>query len=253
MFVAEFEVFANLTIFKQLNLKSMKASMLLQHFFSLFFPRTCHACGKALISEEECICTFCHFHLPFTRLSREKENKFTEVFWGRVPVETAAPMFYFQKGGKVQHLIHRFKYKGYREIGHYLGMQHGHELKASPYYQEINVVVPVPLHPAKLRKRGFNQSEVFARGLAESLGVPMDSKTLQRIIPTSTQTRKTRFRRWENVESVFHISNPEAFKNNNILLVDDVMTTGSTLESCARKILSIEGTRVWMTTIAITT
>jgi len=224
----------------------------MHNFFSLFFPRTCHSCGETLISGEECICTFCQFHLPFTHLSKDNENKLTEIFWGRVSIETGSPLFYFQKGGKVQHLIHRFKYKGFREIGHYLGVLHGNDLKKSLYYQGLNMVVPVPLHPAKVRKRGFNQSEIFGMGLAQSLDIPLVSDGLLRIIPTSTQTRKTRFRRWENVESVFHIPDPGVFENKNILLVDDVVTTGSTLEACAHKLLEINGTRIWLATIAIT-
>lgn len=230
----------------------MKATTYLNDFFALFFPRTCHACGETLVSGEHCICTFCQFHLPFARLNREKENKLTEIFWGRVPIETGAPLFFFHKGGKVQHLIHRFKYKGFREIGHFLGVLHGNDLRESPYYQGLHMVIPVPLHPAKLRKRGFNQSEIFAGGLAESLHIPMVTDGLLRIIPTSTQTRKTRFRRWENVESVFHIPDPSVFKNKNILLVDDVVTTGSTLEACTQRLLQIEGARVWLATIAIT-
>lgn len=230
----------------------MKPIGYLHDFFSLFFPRTCHACGETLVSGETCICTFCQFHLPFTRFSREKENKLTEIFWGRAPIETGAPLFYFQKGGKVQHLIHRFKYKGFLEIGHFLGVLHGNDLRESPYYQGLNMVVPVPLHPAKVRKRGFNQSEIFGRGIAESLNIRLVTNGLLRIIPTSTQTRKTRFRRWENVESVFHIPDPKVFENKNILLVDDVVTTGSTLEACAQKLMEVDGTKVWLATIAIT-
>lgn len=223
----------------------------LHDFFSLFFPRGCNACGQALAKVEECICTSCHFQLPFTRFSNQKENKLTEVFWGRVPVETGSSLFYFQKGSKVQHLIHRFKYKGFREIGHYLGIIHGNELKQSEYYRDIDLVVPVPLHPKKIRKRGFNQSEIYGAGLAQSLGVELVRNGLQRIIPTGSQTRKTRFRRWENVESVFHIPDPGVFENKNILLVDDVLTTGSTIEACAQKLLEIKGTRLWVATLAI--
>ncbi len=221
-------------------------------FFSLFFPRACNACGKTLARGEECICTYCLFHLPHTHFSMHKENRVTEIFWGRVSIETGSALFFFQKGGKVQKLIHRFKYKGFRDIGRFLGTIHGGELKKSVFYQGLDLVVPVPLHPNKVRKRGFNQSEVYGEGIAHSLNIPLVSKALLRTIPTASQTRKTRFRRWENVESVFHIPDSGVFENKNILLVDDVLTTGSTLEACAQKLLEIKGARVWLATIAIT-
>ena len=224
----------------------------IKDFFSLIYPRTCNACGKSLITGEECICTFCRFHLPKTRMHLEKDNKFSQIFWGRIPIETGTALFYFQKGSKVQELIHRFKYKGRKEIGHFLGRMLGDELRTSSFYEEIDLIIPVPLHPEKIRKRGFNQSEVIAGGIAESMGIPHSSKALIRSVATQTQTRKTRFRRWENVESVFETPYPKLLENKNLLLVDDVVTTGSTLEACAQKLLAVEGTRVWLVTLAIT-
>lgn len=225
---------------------------LMHDFFSLIFPRVCHACGITLAGNEECICTSCLFHMPRTHFSLQKENKLTEIFWGRVSIETGSALFYFQKGGRVQNLIHRFKYKGFKEIGHYLGVIHGSELKQSELYHDLDMIVPVPLHPHKVRIRGFNQSQVYGEGLSKSLKIPLISEALQRIVPTSSQTRKTRFRRWENVGSVFYIPNSDVFENKNILLVDDVLTTGSTLEACAQKLVEIKGVRVWVATIAIT-
>ncbi len=224
----------------------------IQDFFSLIYPRTCNACGESLITGEECICTLCRFHLPKTRMHLEEDNKFTEIFLGRIPIETGTALFYFQKGGKVQELIHRFKYKGRKEIGHFLGGMLGEELRSSSFYEGIDLIIPVPLHPDKMRKRGFNQSEVIAGGIAQSMGIPHSSKALIRSVATQTQTRKTRFRRWENVESVFETPNPQWLENKNLLLVDDVVTTGSTLEACAQKLLAVEGTRVWLVTLAIT-
>jgi len=225
----------------------------LSNFLALFYPRTCHSCGESLVLNEHCICTGCRIKLPFTFFSKEKENKLTEFFWGRIKIETGAALFFFQKGGKVQHLVHQFKYKGHREIGLLLGMMLGAELKNSPFYQGIDVIVPVPLHPAKIKTRGFNQSEVFGEGVAKELGIKQVANGLLRVVPTGTQTRKTRFKRWENVKTVFEISNPGQFENKNILLVDDVVTTGSTLEACAQKLLQINGTKLWLATIAITT
>lgn len=229
----------------------MKAVAYLQDFFSLFFPPICPACSKNLVVKGSCLCGTCQAQLPFARLADEKENLLTQLFWGRVPIESGAPLLYFTKGSKVQHLIHRFKYQGCREIGPYLGRLHGHDLKRSIHYQDLDMVVPVPLHPRKERLRGYNQSVLFGRGLAESMGIPLVENRLLRIVPTASQTRKTRFRRWENVESVFHIPDLSFFENKRVLLVDDVVTTGSTLEACCQKLLEAKGIKIWLATIAL--
>lgn len=220
-------------------------------FLSLFYPRLCNGCKRALIQDEECLCSFCRFGLPFTRFHNDRENAMTRVFWGRVDIETATALFYFQKGGTVQHLIHNFKYKGKTEIGIYLGRMLGRQLKEHPLWEPIDEIVPVPLHENKQHKRGFNQSEVFGRGIRESFGKPLHPNNLVRVTKTETQTRKSRFKRWENVETVFRVNNPEAFRGKNILLTDDVITTGSTLEACAQQLKAIKGVRVWVATIAM--
>ncbi len=220
-------------------------------FFSLFYPRLCNGCNKALIREEECICSYCRFELPFTHFHKYRENPMSQIFWGRVDIETAAALLYFQKGSKVQNLIHRFKYKGKREIGIYLGQILGHRLRDHPVWQPVDIIVPVPLHQKKQQKRGYNQSEVFGRGISSSFKKPVVINNLVRIIRTDTQTRKTRFKRWENVETVFHVKDPDSFRGANILLIDDVVTTGSTLEACAQKLKEIKGVRVWVATIAM--
>ncbi|MDX9941267.1 MAG: phosphoribosyltransferase family protein [Bacteroidales bacterium] len=229
----------------------MKAEVFLRNFFSLFFPRVCPACSINLVAEGSCLCAACQARLPFAHLAEEPENPMTQLFWGRVPIETGAPLFFFRKGEKVQHLIHAFKYKGYREVGPYLGRIHGHDLKRSALYQGLDMVVPVPLHPKKERKRGYNQSVLFGQGLAESLGVPLVENQLLRIVPTASQTRKTRFRRWENVAAVFHIPDLSVFDEKNILLVDDVITTGATLEACCHKLLEAKKVKIWLATIAL--
>lgn len=175
----------------------------------------------------------------------------TQVFWGRIDIETATALFYFQKGGKIQHLIHQFKYKGKTDVGIYLGRMLGRQLKDHPLWEPIDMIVPVPLHERKKHARGYNQSEVFGMGLTSTFKRPMVVNNLVRVTKTDSQTRKSRFRRWENVESVFEVKNPEAFRGKNILLIDDVVTTGSTLEACAGKLLQIKGVRVWLATIAM--
>ena len=229
----------------------MKAGQYLKNFFSLFFPRICPACSKNLLSGESCLCSSCQAELPFARLTNLSDNAMTQLFWGRVRIETGAPLFYFSKGSKVQRLIHALKYRGYREIGPCLGRIHGHDLKRSPLYQGLDMVVPVPLHPRKEARRGYNQSALFGKGLAEILEIPLVENRLLRIVPTSSQTRKTRFRRWQNVESVFHIPDLSVFENKRILLADDVVTTGSTLEACCQKLMEARNARIFLAVIAL--
>ncbi|MFO7978245.1 MAG: phosphoribosyltransferase family protein [Bacteroidales bacterium] len=224
---------------------------LIQALLALFYPRLCNACGKSLLSGEECICTFCQFHLPQTHLHEHQGNKFNQIFWGRVSIETATALYYYQKGSKVQHLIHQLKYRGKKEIGHYLGTTLGHALKQAAAFREVDLIIPVPLHAARQRQRGFNQSEVFGQGIAHAMNIPLVTDALIRAAATATQTRKTRFRRWQNVETVFQVTRPDLLKNKNLLLVDDVVTTGATLEASATKLLEVPGVKVWIATIAM--
>lgn len=221
-------------------------------FLGLFYPDLCNSCQKALIRGEECICTFCHYNLPRTNFQTDRDNPMARIFWGRAQIETATALLYFQKRGMVQKLVHNFKYKGKTAIGNYLGREMGISLKKSKIWEPLDVIVPVPLHEKKKFKRGFNQSEIFAWGISERLHIPVMNKNLTRDIFTSTQTRKGRYKRWENVETVFRVKNPEKLRSKNILLVDDVVTTGATLEACANALLKIKGSRVWIATIAMT-
>jgi ComF family protein len=161
-------------------------------------------------------------------------------------------LYLFNKGGKIQHLIHQLKYRGKKEIGISLGKIYGQELKISPLFSLSTVIVPVPLHKNKLKKRGYNQSEAFAQGLAESMGIENYADALIRTHLTQTQTKKSRYERWQNVEEIFQVIAPDKLEGKHVLLVDDVVTTGSTLEACANKILDIPNTKVSVVTIAST-
>ncbi|MDP4292790.1 MAG: phosphoribosyltransferase family protein, partial [Bacteroidota bacterium] len=161
-----------------------------------------------------------------------------------------AAFLYFNKGSKVQHLIHRFKYKGRHQIGTYLGRVYGHELAQSVPYNTVDMIIPVPLFKKKQKKRGYNQSEIFARGLAEALHVPVETNLLFRIRESESQTRKTREERWENVKEIFSVPHPEHLEDKHILLVDDVMTTGATLEACAASLMKDSNVRISVVTIA---
>ncbi len=223
----------------------------IRHFFTLFYPHLCLACEKKSPIPGEIFCSTCNATMPETNYHLKKENPMSERFWGRVPVSAAAAMFVFTKESPVQHLLHNFKYNGKKEIGEVLGRRFGRKLSQSPYFGGINVIIPVPLHRKKELVRGFNQSEMFARGLAEILEKPIMKNGLVRIVNTSTQTKMTKMERLENVSNVFAVNDPASLKGKHILLVDDVVTTGSTLEACALEILEVPDTAVSFATIAI--
>lgn len=225
-------------------------SRFLIDFFGLFFPELCVACNTHLLSQEKLICTKCLYNLPKTNFHVDSENPVAQLFWGRVKIEHATAFFYFNKGTNYQEMMHHFKYHGKKEIGFVLGNHFGLQLKESPF-NEIDVIIPVPLHPKKLKKRGYNQSDWIANGLANALEKTTDSSILVRSVETTTQTRKSRFARWQNVENIFRINDPSKIEGKHILLVDDVVTTGSTLEACANKILEIKGTKVSIVALAV--
>lgn len=222
----------------------------IEDLFALFFPRICLACQEPLTPGEDMICTLCQFHLPRTNFHLDPVNPLARVFWGRVRLEAAAAFCFFQKGGTVQHLLHQLKYKGHQEVGLILGKMYGAEILRTSFIEAIDVIVPVPLHPLKLRKRGYNQSERFAKGLHDATGLELVTDSLFRKINSSTQTRKGRYSRWENVGEIFGVRNEGHILNCHILLVDDVVTTGATLEACAQVLLEIPGTRVSVAAIA---
>lgn len=222
---------------------------LVRDFIGLFFPRVCEACGNLLYQNEDILCTRCMYHLPKTNFHLHRENPVTESFWGRVPLESGASFLYYAKAGRVQNLIHRFKYNGKRDIGKLLGEMYGRELKKSPFFRDIQTVVPVPLHWTKKKKRGFNQSEIIGEAMAGAMEINMETRVLYRRFATETQTRKSRFRRSENVENKFDIQNGHLLRNRHVLLLDDVITTGSTMESCALALLQIPGLKLSVASI----
>ncbi len=228
----------------------MNFLVLLNDFFNLFFPNTCVTCNRQLVKNEEVICLHCLYHLPRTNFHLCEDNPVAKTFWGRVPVKKATAYYYFAKGSKFRKLIHQLKYKGSTEIGIFLGEQFALELLQTEFLNDIHKIVPVPLHPAKEKKRGYNQSYFIALGMSKCAKIPLDVKTLKRITASESQTRKTRFERWRNVEEKFSLSNPENFANQHILLIDDVITTGATIESCAQAVLSVQGTKVSVASLA---
>jgi ComF family protein len=199
---------------------------------------------------EHVLCTSCVYHLPRTNYWKEQGNPVEQIFWGRVRLEHACAFFFFSKGSRYRKLLHQLKYHGKKEIGVELGRRFGLELKEATLYQTVDCVVPVPLHPKKQRKRGYNQSEQIAAGITGITGWALDTESVIRNHYTDTQTRKSRMDRWENVSDVFTVRYPERLRGKHVLLIDDVVTTGATIEACTTRLLEIEGCRVSVATLA---
>ena len=221
-----------------------------QDFFALFFPELCSACGQNLFKNEMVLCTDCIFNLPRTDFHKDKENKVAKQLWGRFPFEQATSFLHFQKGGLVQKAMHQLKYNHSPQTGVKLGELYAHQLKRSDHWVKPDLIIPVPLHPKKLKQRGYNQSEVIADGMGAVLNIEVSSNTLVRSVNTTTQTKKTRFARYQNLADVFRINYPETIESKHILLVDDVMTTGATLEACSLALLKVPGIIISVATIA---
>jgi ComF family protein len=213
-------------------------------FISLLFPRLCYACGNHLLRNESLICTECYVVIPRTNYHLEDENPVAQLFWGRCKLEKAAAFSFYNKGSRIRNLIHNMKYKGIKDIGYELGRIYGLSLKSSGFISDIDIIIPVPLHPSKARIRGFNQSDMISAGLSDATGLPVDKTSLVRKTISATQTKRSRYDRWTNVEGIFHVPDEEKLTGRHILLVDDVITTGSTIESCANELLKIIDTKV---------
>jgi len=219
-------------------------------FISLLFPRLCYACGEPLLRNENLICTGCYVVIPRTNFHTDSDNPVAKLFWGRCLIEKAAAFSFYNKGSRVRNLIHNLKYRGIEEIGYLLGRMYAQSLKSSGFTSDIDLIIPVPLHPSRKRVRGFNQSDLIARGIADVTGLSVSASSLSRIKSSTTQTKRSRYERWTNVEGIFHVTEPEIIAGKHILLVDDVITTGSTIESCANELLKIEGVRVSVVAVA---
>jgi ComF family protein len=206
-------------------------------FVSLFYPHYCLGCSQALYKGEEILCTRCIRDLPKTNYHRDDGNPIKSRLMGRLPLKHAMAFLRFRKTGIVQHLLHQLKYNNHPEVGIKLGQVYGKELYDSGIACEYDLIVPVPLHETRKRRRGYNQSARFAEGLSMSMQIPWDESISARKRRTSTQTRKSKVERWENVKDVFEIQEPEKVRDVRILLVDDVMTTGATLEACGRRLI----------------
>ncbi len=217
---------------------------------NLLFPRICNGCDQVLQSAENVLCTDCRHELPLARHHATGNEQMKNVFYGRVPVENATALMYFEKKGIVQRLLHNLKYRGRKEIGLFFGNWLGSELADQNAFGDIDLVIPVPLHRRKRRVRGYNQVSDFARQLAHSLQADFREDLLLKTNSTGSQVFQQRFKRFRS-EQVFSLNNNEAIRNKHILLVDDIITTGATLESCANVLLKNSDVRLSFATMAM--
>lgn len=209
----------------------------LNEFVNLFYPRLCLLCNGALVKSEALLCTHCQASLPHTYLHEQRSEILFKKLSSSLPIEHVLAYLLYQKAGSTQKLLQLIKYKNYPELAYLLGRHFGSRLKGTLLENSFDCIIPVPLHPSKQRQRGYNQSERFAEGMAESLQLPVATDWIVRIRPSDTQTRKSRLDRWINVADIFMVPEPEKLKGKRILLVDDVVTTGATLEACGQELL----------------
>ncbi len=220
-----------------MGLKNHSLYQIGRDFISLFYPNFCLGCSQGLVKGEDILCTHCLVELPKTRYHEWGDNPIKNRLAVRLPIVHAWAYLKFRKTGLVQHLLHQLKYNNQPEVGLKLGKAYAYDLKKAGFENSFDLIIPVPLHPSRRRMRGYNQSAKFAEGLSAELNIPFDDDISLRTISTATQTKKTKLQRWENVESVFALHHSDKIMGKRILLVDDVITTGATIEACGNHLL----------------
>ncbi|MBK9569494.1 MAG: ComF family protein [Chitinophagaceae bacterium] len=219
-------------------------------FLHLLFPHVCAGCGSDILSKETVLCMRCMDTMPETNFEIHPDNPVEKIFWGRLPLAGATAQFYFTKESLMQHLMHLFKYKGNKELGKQLGRMMGMQILKSGRFN-VDALIPLPLFPAKEKRRGYNQATILCEGIAGVLNIPILNNVIRRPQHTETQTRKGRIERWKNMEGKFLLFNPETICNKHLLLVDDVITTGATLEACGHELLQAENVRLSVATLCV--
>lgn len=222
-----------------------------KNIINLFFPPICAGCHSFLVSNENVICTICRHTIPMTNHHLNPENEAFKKFYGRIPVEHTSALLYFHKTGIVQEIIHNLKYKGQEEIGTVLGEWYAEDLKKSAILQSVDEIIPVPLHKRKLRERGYNQVTNFGQALSDTLNIPYNPTVLVRNIYSKTQSKKNLLNRSDGIDTIFNVSYTEKDHNKHYLLIDDVITTGSTLEACSQALLKIPGAKISIVCMAM--
>ncbi len=223
----------------------------LKDIMGLFLPRVCAMCGEPLPEHVDFICTACRWEMPLTGFGSQFDNPVAHKFHGLLPVVNASSYFWFADGSDVRSMIHAFKYDGNWRYALKAGEWYGAELKAGGLYGRVDVIVPVPLHFRKLLKRGYNQAEYIGEGMAAAMDLPLDRRSVVRRRYNRSQTERRKSERWENVEGIFAVKRPDRLAGKHILLVDDVLTTGATIISCAQAILdAVPDCRISIATLA---
>jgi len=218
---------------------------------SLLYPRICSGCDKHLMKHEQNLCLVCLHGLPKTYFWDYDVTPVEKLFWCKIPVHGACSFLHFEKDGVVQELMHRLKYDGRTGVGTQLGIEFGNILKEKGLFQDADYIIPVPLHRTKELRRGFNQSQFIADGFSNASQIPVRSDLLFRVVASDTQTRKSRFDRSENVRNIFKIHRKEMLRGKNIILVDDVITTGATLEAAGSQLVAAGINKLYIATLAI--
>ena len=221
-------------------------------FIELFYPKLCVICENKLVQGEVIICLICKADLPLTHYQDYKHNKIIDSFYGKVPIEKAMALLIFRKDSKTKQLIHELKYQGNQEVGYYLGNWLGEVLKENQEFSKADVIVPVPLHKKKLAIRGYNQLTTFGETLSDCLGIPFEQHQLLKTAATQTQTFKTRFERFTSSNATFKLKDDLFFQNKHVLLIDDVITTGATIERCTKELLKTKGIKISVLAMAFT-
>ncbi len=222
-----------------------------ESIINLFFPKVCSGCSSFLVANENVICTVCRHDIPLTNHHLNPENDAFKKFYGRIPVIHTSALFYFHKKGIVQELIHNLKYKGHEEIGTILGEWYAEDLKNIDLLKSVDEIIPVPLHRKKLKERGYNQVTAFGEALSSSLNLDYNDSILIRNVYSKTQSKKNLLGRTEGIENIFDVVFTEKNHNKHFLLIDDVITTGATLEACSRALLKIPGAKISIVCMAM--
>jgi len=207
--------------------------------FHIVFPHVCDGCGSDLINEESSLCMKCIAEMPETNFHLHANNPVEKIFWGRLPITGATAQYYFTKESLMQRLMHQLKYKGNKELGKQLGRLMGIDLQKTNRFDAVDFLVPLPLFPSKEKRRGYNQATILCEGISEVMNVEIAGDVIVRTRYTETQTSKGRIERWQNMEGKFELVKPEKIRDKKILLVDDVITTGATLEACGHQLIQV--------------